>query len=364
VKRREDIMDKVSVIVPVYNSAKYLRKCVDSILCQTHEKLEIILVNDASEDGKSAEICREYEQKYSKIKYIELPAMIGIAGTRNAGIEAAAGKYVMFVDSDDYLPDEDVISELYIKSKESASDIAVGNYVREIKGKLIDAGRHGFSESSDTGSPEFRYRGFFSNGILSYVWGKLYLVDFLKKYEIRFDDLAYAEDKLFNIKCFYNSPGYCFTDRNVYCYRLNPYSESHIYRKNFDENWMNIAELAYKELKKCPCPDEYEDVIGYTVLFATFFHAKQEYRFKNKSVAAMCAALRKYEGYELAQREFCRCGSYVRNIRSGFWRKGIKIYSFLMKRRYYGLAAFGILVAAVINLDGALSSTGTFARKT
>lgn len=357
-------MDKVSVIVPVYNSAKYLRECVDSVLCQTHENLEIILVNDASDADESGEICREYEEKYSKIRYLELPVMIGIAGTRNTGLEAATGEYVMFVDSDDYLPDEDVISELYTESKKSGSDIAVGNYFRNINGKLIDAGRHGFSESADMGSPDFRYRGFFSNGILSYVWGKLYLADFLKRSGMRFDDLAYAEDKLFNIKCFYNAPKYCFTDRNVYCYRLNPCSESHVYRERFDENWMKIAGLAFKELKKCACPDEYEDVIGYTVLFATFFHAKQEYRFKNKSMGAMCAALRKYENYELAQREFSRCGHYVTNIPSVFWKSGIRIYGALLKRRWYKPAAFGILIAAMVNLDGALSSTGAFVRNT
>lgn len=355
-------MDKVSVIVPIYNSAKYLRVCVDSILCQTHEELEIILVNDASQDGESAEICREYEQKYSRIKYLELPVMIGIAGTRNAGLEAATGEYIMFVDSDDYLPDEDVVSKLYTKLKSSCSDIAVGNYIREIKGRLIDAGRHNFSENIDAESPEFRYRGFFSNGILSYVWGKLYLADFLKKSGIKFDDLAYAEDKLFNIKCFYHSPKYCFTERNVYCYRFNPDSESHIYRKRFDENWMNVAGLAYEELKKCECPDEYEDVIGYTVLFATFFHAKQEYRFKGKNIKVIYEALRSYDRYELARREFDRCGEYALKLPKGFWRNGIRIYSFLMKKHCYGLTAFGILVAAVIKLDGALSSTGTFAR--
>lgn len=246
--------------------------------------------------------------------------------------------------------------------KRSGSDIAVGNYIREIKGKLVYAGRHNFSEETDTGSGEFRYRGFFSNGILSYVWGKLYLADFLKKSGIKFDDLAYAEDKLFNIKCFYNSPKYCFAERDVYCYRLNLNSESNVYRDSFDENWMNVAGIAYEELVKCRCPGEYEDLIGYTVLFATFFHAKQEYRFRNKSIRAVCQALRRYENYELARREFERCGDYALKLSSGFWRNGIRIYSFLMKKRCYGLTAVGILAAAVIKLDGALSSTGTFTR--
>lgn len=355
-------MDKISVIIPVYNSAKYLKACVDSILCQTYEDLEIILVDDASEEEESVRICREYEQKHSKVIYLRLPEMLGIAKTRNAGLRAAAGAYIMFVDSDDYLPDTGVISKLYAEIKKNGADIAVGNYFRERDGKHMDAGRHGFSDSTDTDDSEFRYRGFFSNGILSYVWGKLYLADFIRNAGILFDDFDYAEDKLFNIKCFYHSPKYCFTDENVYCYRFNPASESHVYRERFDENWMNIAKLAYEEFQKCMCPDAYEDVVGYTVLFATFFHAKQEYRFKNKSVRAMRKVLRKYGRYGLALREFDRCKYYVKNIPSAFWRNGIRIYGFLMKRGLYGFAAFGVLIAATVKLDGALSSTGRIAR--
>ncbi len=129
-------MDKVSVIVPVYNSAGHLRKCLDSILYQTHEDLEIILVNDASENEADCDICREYALKNSKVKYIELPVMSGISETRNTGLEAAEGKYIMFVDSDDYLPDEEVIARLYTTLKKNGSDISIGNYLRDMNGKI------------------------------------------------------------------------------------------------------------------------------------------------------------------------------------------------------------------------------------
>lgn len=355
-------MEKISVIVPVYNSAKYLETCLDSILRQDYETLEIVLVNDASRDGRSAEICREYAGNHQNIKYMELPEMIGIAGTRNVGLDAAEGAYILFVDSDDYLSEPSAVSGLYAAIKAADADIAVGNYFREIGGKLVCAARHGFSAEEGTDSPDFRYRGFFSNGILSYVWGKLYAADFLKRTGIRFDDLAYAEDKLFNIKCFYHAPVYCFTEENVYCYRFNPESASHEYREGFDKNWMELARLAGEEFEKCACPDPYEDVVVYTILFATFFHAKQEYRFQRGKIRAIRRALKTYESYPLAVRAFAKSGEYAKRLSPGFWRTGIRLYGFCMKRHWYGLTAFGILLAAAMKLDAGLSSTGIVSR--
>ena len=91
----------VSIIVPIYNTEKYLRKCVDSILKQTYENLEVILVNDGSPDN-SLEICREYERLDSRVKVINKKNG-GLSSARNAGLEICTGKYITFVDSDDYL---------------------------------------------------------------------------------------------------------------------------------------------------------------------------------------------------------------------------------------------------------------------
>ena len=95
---------KISVIVPVYNVEKYLRRCVDSILNQTYRNLEIILVNDGSTDS-SLQICNEYVQKDARIVVINKPNG-GLSSARNAGLDAATGDYIGFVDSDDYIAPE------------------------------------------------------------------------------------------------------------------------------------------------------------------------------------------------------------------------------------------------------------------
>ena len=95
-------MSKVSVIIPVYNTEKFLRKCLDSVCNQTLQDIEIICINDCSTDG-SLEILREYAGKDNRIKLIELFENGGAAKARNIGIDIAHGEYIGFVDSDDFV---------------------------------------------------------------------------------------------------------------------------------------------------------------------------------------------------------------------------------------------------------------------
>ena len=92
---------KISVIVPVYNQEKYIGRCIDSVLNQTMTDFELILINDGSKD-KSLDILRNYEKKDKRIKIIDQKNM-GVAKTRNKGIEIASGEFIVLVDNDDYL---------------------------------------------------------------------------------------------------------------------------------------------------------------------------------------------------------------------------------------------------------------------
>ena len=100
-------MELVTIIVPVYNTSKYLNKCLDTLLAQTYENIEIILVDDGSTDN-SLEICKSYEEKDKRIVVISKPNG-GSSSARNVGLDAAKGSYVGFVDSDDYV-DGDFVS--------------------------------------------------------------------------------------------------------------------------------------------------------------------------------------------------------------------------------------------------------------
>ena len=107
-------MEKISVIVPVYKTEEYLKRCVDSILASTYENLEVILVDDGSPDN-SGKICDEYAQKDSRIKVIHKENG-GAADSRNVGTSQASGEYVVYIDSDDFIEDKGFFEELYQKN--------------------------------------------------------------------------------------------------------------------------------------------------------------------------------------------------------------------------------------------------------
>lgn len=125
-------LPKISVIIPVYKCEKYLKQCVDSVLAQTFEDFELILVDDGSPDGSPA-ICDTYVKADQRVAVIHKENG-GVSSARNKGIEAATGEYIMFIDSDDYI-DSEMLQLLYRQVKEDADCIISGlRYVFEENG--------------------------------------------------------------------------------------------------------------------------------------------------------------------------------------------------------------------------------------
>jgi glycosyltransferase involved in cell wall biosynthesis len=120
-------MPKVSIIIPVYNKENYLKKCLDSVCNQTLQDIEIICINDCSED-KSLSILNDYSGKDDRIRIIDFQENKGVSAARNAGIKAANGEFVAFVDSDDYI-DLNFYEELYSKAEYSNLDSAKASIV-------------------------------------------------------------------------------------------------------------------------------------------------------------------------------------------------------------------------------------------
>ena len=118
-------MYKISIIIPIYNTEKYLRRCLDSVCNQTFGDIEIICINDCSTDG-SLNILNEYAQKDNRIKIINFIENKGVAIARNTGIDEAQGEYISFVDADDYV-DLDFFEKLYNKAIKTNSKLVVSN---------------------------------------------------------------------------------------------------------------------------------------------------------------------------------------------------------------------------------------------
>ena len=129
-------MPKVSVIVPFYNVEKYIEKCLNSLVNQTLEEIEIILVNDGSQDN-SEKIAKEFQEKYAdKIKYYE-KSNGGLGDARNFGINYATGEYTAFLDSDDYV-EPSMYEEMYEKAKQEDADMVECDFWWEYPNKIIE----------------------------------------------------------------------------------------------------------------------------------------------------------------------------------------------------------------------------------
>lgn len=175
----------ISVVIPIYNVENYLHKCVDSIINQTYTNLEIILVDDGSPDN-CGKICDEYEKKDSRIKVIH-KINGGLSDARNAGIDIANGKYISFIDSDDYV-DQDYIEFLYNQILKYRTSISICSHrVLYDTGKVIEKQT---SEFSVLDSKKVLERILYDEGIDLSAWAKLYDINLFK-------DIRYPKGRLY-----------------------------------------------------------------------------------------------------------------------------------------------------------------------
>ena len=209
-------MDKITVIVPVYNQENFLDECVLSIMNQTYKNLEIILVDDGSTDN-SLEICRFYENLDKRIKVIHKENG-GLPSARNAALDVAKGKYIMFCDSDDYyLPNscELLLNEM-IKRK---ADYVVGNYINcDEDGVLWNDPVFSQKEYKSFRLSINDYKKSFYI-MSSSVCNKMFRRSFLKKYNMRFTEGVPAEDAIFTTYCFIKSTRIFYIKDIMYVYR-------------------------------------------------------------------------------------------------------------------------------------------------
>lgn len=182
-------MVDISIIVPIYNTEKYIEKCIESLLNQTKKELEFILINDGSTDNSEI-LIKKYNDK--RIKYFKNNNQ-GIGKTRNFGIKQSTGKYIMFVDSDDYLS-RDACEKLYNKAIKDDLDIVVCDFYKVLKNKLEEVKISHFSNTSVTKNEQLLL------DINLSPWNKIYKTDLIKNNNIRFVENLKYEDAPFVIE--------------------------------------------------------------------------------------------------------------------------------------------------------------------
>ena len=162
----------ISVIVPIFNVEEYLPKCVDSILSQSYDNLEVILVDDGSPDG-CPDMCEEYRRRDTRVRVIHKENG-GLSDARNVGMDIALGEYIFFLDSDDWLLPEG-IETLYVMAEKYDADISVGNNLMAFGEKEPDRKRYDLSAIRDRSIGAHEALGYlFSSSIPTVAWDKLY----------------------------------------------------------------------------------------------------------------------------------------------------------------------------------------------
>lgn len=239
-------MSLISIIVPVYNVEKYLRRCLDSLINQTHKNIEIILVNDGSKDN-SLQIMKEYQRNDSRIIIID-KVNEGVSVARNTGINAASGKYIGFVDPDDWI-ELNMYENMFKTIEKYDCSIAFCNFTKDRKikstvkklkikknvlGKLDIINELIGNMIGINDFPKYHY-------IMGCVWRCLYKNEFIKKNNLHFKpNITVMEDLLFTIESLIYCDKVCI-DRGIYYhYMINKSSTLHKYNKKM---WVDLVKV-------------------------------------------------------------------------------------------------------------------------
>lgn len=302
---------KVSIIVPVYNAAPYLERCMKSLLGQTYENIEILLIDDGSTD-ESGSICEDFANRYGKVKVFHM-ANAGVSSARNRGLEECGGEYLTFVDADDIL-EEDMVEYLVRMMEKTACDVAGCGYF-EFSGEGL---RKPEGREKSTGSGSLRAEvlsgsEFVEKGILrsdTRCWSKLYRRESVGN--LRFDTgLTIGEDMLFLLELAIQGKKFRRSGYKGYGYYVN---EKGAMLQGFKDSYMDQIICWQRALKKIgrerkDLADRAEAVLLISVMLVVgklaLLSGKE--RKGKKQYEKQCRALvRKYSGNKAVFRELDR----------------------------------------------------------
>lgn len=234
--------DLISVIIPVYNVEPYLKRCVSSVLAQTHDNIEIILIDDGATDN-SGKICDELAMVDSRIHVIHQENM-GLSGARNTGLQHISGSYVYFLDSDDWIT-PDCLEYLLKMAQQYDADMVVGGIERTAQYSCDNDGRPTVEEVLNQADYAKRYFKIDHQTIEYYVWNKLYKRSVVEgvMYPVSF----YAEDVPTTFEYILKSTRIVTTTKRVHYYFVNTQGlTANFTVKHFDvlKGWNLVCESA------------------------------------------------------------------------------------------------------------------------
>jgi glycosyltransferase EpsH len=320
-------MPKISIIIPIYNAEKYLEKCLNSIVSQNERDCEIILINDGSKDS-SIDICKKFSEQDNRIIVIDKKNG-GVSSARNAGLKRANGKFVAFVDSDDYIGKE-IYSSIFENFGEEF-DVALTGIVykgrKEKKDNLSFLNDEYVKDSIKTElMPRFYFygKGFQKHPVSGHAVQMMFKKELID--EVKFSaEISYAEDLLFCMTCLYKAKK-VVVDKNCYYYYIrNIASTTEKYMEKLEKDIETVGqkiELLFLEIS-----ERYEKFVNLKFCFIIAFVRNLSY---NKSFSFCIKKIR-----ECMNRDFFSCS--IKNTNSKLLNPWHGYLLFLMKHKYFFL---------------------------
>lgn len=232
----------ISIIIPVYNAEKELKKCVESILRQTQKNIEIILIDDGSADA-SLSICQKYAEGDCRVKVVH-QKNAGVSAARNAGIEMATGQYIGFVDSDDWIAPE-MYERLLSEAERTGSDVVMCDATT-----VYDDGRTQADTITQLSENRILKKSDFTPSLLLEMAGSAWRCiykndrynDKLRKYPLAFPlGVKFSEDRIFNLYAFGQSNKVCYLKESYYNRFMNVKSAVHRFHQDYFEAYKKAA---------------------------------------------------------------------------------------------------------------------------
>ncbi|MBQ8868899.1 MAG: glycosyltransferase [Oscillospiraceae bacterium] len=321
----------ISVIIPIYNAEKYLKKCIESVLSQTLKEIEIILVDDGSTDGSGA-ILDEYAEKYDNIKVIH-QENAGPAIARNVGIANARGEYIGFVDSDDYIA-PDMYEQLYTTAIKHNVDIVTGDFVTVKNGRNLNRQGVKLEANKLYGEKEIRELVLYANEnrLLWFAVKSIYKSELVKNNNIHFSELKIGEETPFVLECLLCAKSMYYIDEPFYFYEQSPDS---LARAKYKGDYLHKLEKLYfakdSVYKKYNITGYENDINAYTMKHTLTLLLSNEINHRS-SISEKIKSYRNIINSQMVKNAFKTCSTSL--IKSN-----LKFLAILLKFRMYFILA-------------------------
>ncbi|WP_027097181.1 glycosyltransferase family 2 protein [Clostridium paraputrificum] len=311
----------VSIIMPVYNTEKFIEEAIKSVINQKYRNIELICVNDKTPD-RAIEICKNYQKKYSNIKIIENEENMGLEFTRNRGMEEMTGKYVMFLDSDDTI-DDNMVEKMVNIAEKNESQVVLSAYSMIIDGNdkpvlanISDMECLNISDFSKLLLDKLEWR------ILCCVGSKLYRADVIKKNHLRFDrKYKYNEDGGFILSFLLLCNKVSYIDEPFYKYQIRKSgSIMSSYRPEVFSSIIKVNELLRRIFINNGIYNTKQELYYRKLFFLILDSLRNEAKYGDfDSYNETLKTIRNYEDYEKMQK------SLIKSNILGIKQKGVLI---------------------------------------